>query len=156
MPTIFPPQDMAPPGPAKPLQLCLKSSGQKLAVTRGAALFYSDTLNHLPPIFPFVLKSMPAVHEIMIFLTIREVRFRESYFLSISTEYACLLLSGVLSLFCCPCSFCGRPLLKDAEGQALKLFSSMLAVHEVFVTIIALTFSRTYALDQSSVKIMEV
>lgn len=71
---------MPPPGPAKPIQLCLKSSGQKLAVTRGAALFYSDTLNHLPPIFPFVLKSMPAVHEIMIFLTIREVGFRESYF----------------------------------------------------------------------------
>ena len=53
--------------------LSVVSSGQTLLRAPGAAVYYADNLHNLPPAFVKLLSTFPTVHNVSIFLTIRQV-----------------------------------------------------------------------------------
>jgi KUP system potassium uptake protein len=59
----------SPDGPV----LSVISSGQTLLRAPGAAVFYADNLHNVPPAFVKLLSTFPTVHNVSIFLTIRQV-----------------------------------------------------------------------------------
>ena len=54
--------------------LSVISNGQPLLRAPGAAVYYADNLHNLPPAFVKLLSSFPTVHNVSIFLTIRQAR----------------------------------------------------------------------------------
>ena len=54
--------------------LSVISSGQTLLRAPGAAVYYADNLHNVPPAFVKLLSTFPTVHNVSIFLTIRQVR----------------------------------------------------------------------------------
>ena len=59
---------------AAPSFLQVLSTGVTVFRQQGVALYYSDSLRGLPPIFEQLLSTAPVLHKLIIFLHIRQVR----------------------------------------------------------------------------------
>ncbi|KAK9803431.1 hypothetical protein WJX72_012393 [[Myrmecia] bisecta] len=57
----------------RPVQINLRSSGVRVERVPGVGLFYADNTTGVPPVFMHLMTKLPAAHEVLVLITIRNV-----------------------------------------------------------------------------------